>query len=288
MTGKNSSSVPEPELLDGVINTLTCQKHTRLLERLPELVYRRGSLFQKNPSTDKLTIIPEDDWKYFCEEWGGIVEKGVSALIEAGSNTNQSASQDVIDLDQDSSPDVNMDIDNQQPIIRTFPEVCEECIGERESCELMQKLTYSEGDVFVCLVRGKEAPKSMLNASDSSFEVDRRTSKRSRRTNYGKQTSLKVSATTTVYQLKMMIWQLLGVMKENQELHKGTQLIDQESATLADMNIFPGDKLWVRDTEIHEHRDIADELCDTKSGPQDIEEGFRGTLLTGDISFEAC
>ncbi|CAG7869660.1 hypothetical protein BRARA_F01591 [Brassica rapa] len=288
MTGKNSSSVPEPELLDGVINTLTCQKHTRLLERLPELVYRRGSLFQKNPSTDKLTIIPEDDWKYFCEEWGGIVEKGVSALIEAGSNTNQSASQDVIDLDQDSSPDVNMEIDNQQPIIRTFPEVCEECIGERDSCELMQKLTYSEGDVFVCLVRGKEAPKSMLNASDSSFEVDRRTSKRSRRTNYGKQTSLKVSATTTVYQLKMMIWQLLGVMKENQELHKGTQLIDQESATLADMNIFPGDKLWVRDTEIHEHRDIADELCDTKSGPQDIEEGFRGTLLTGDITFEAC
>lgn len=75
----------------------------------------------------------------------------------------------------------------------------------------MQKLTYSEGDVYVLLVRGKEAPKSMLNASDSSFEVDRRTSKRSRRTNYGKHTSLKVSATTTVYQLKMMIWQLLGV-----------------------------------------------------------------------------
>ena len=46
-------------------------------------------------------------------------------------------------------------------------------------------------------------------------------------------------------------------MKENHELRKGTQLIDQESATLADMNIFPGDKLWVRDTEIHEHRDIA-------------------------------
>lgn len=46
-------------------------------------------------------------------------------------------------------------------------------------------------------------------------------------------------------------------MKENQELHKGTKVIDQESATLADMNIFPGDKLWVRDTEMHEHRDIA-------------------------------
>lgn len=75
----------------------------------------------------------------------------------------------------------------------------------------MQKLSYSEGDVFVCLVRGKEAPKAMLEVSDSNVEVDRRASKRSRRTNYGSLTSLKVSATTTVYQLKMMIWELLGV-----------------------------------------------------------------------------
>jgi hypothetical protein len=49
----------------------------------------------------------------------------------------------------------------------------------------------------------------------------------------------------------------MQVMKENQELHKGSKVIDQESATLADMNIFPGDRLWVRDTEMHEHRDIA-------------------------------
>ncbi|CAH8340662.1 unnamed protein product [Eruca vesicaria subsp. sativa] len=280
ITGKSSSSVPEPELLNGVIDTLKCEKHTRLLERLPELIYRRGSIFQKNPSTDKLTIIPEDDWKYFCEEWGGIMEKGVSAFVEAGNNRNGSSSQD-IDLEMD------MDIDSQQLILRTSPEVCEECIGDRESFELMQKLSYSEGDVSVSLVRGKEAPKSMLDSADSMFEVERRTSKRSRRTNYGKQTSLRVSATMTVYQLKMMIWELLGVMKENQELHKGTQVIDQESATLADMNIFPGDKLWVRDTEIHEHRDIADEICDKKTVHQDIEAGFRGTLLTGDITSEA-
>nr|AAG42764.1 ubiquitin-specific protease 26 [Arabidopsis thaliana] len=287
MTGKNSSSAPEPERLDGVINTLKCKKHTRLLERLPELVCRRGSYFQKNPSTDKLTIIPELDWKYFCDEWGGLMENGISAFIEVG-NTDQSSSPDVIDLEKDSSPDDNMDVDAQQLILRASPEICEECIGERESCELMQKLSYSEGDVFVCFVRGKGAPKAMLEASDSSFEVDRRTSKRSRRTNYGNLTSLKVSATTTVYQLKMMIWELLEVMKENQELHKGSKVIDQESATLADMNIFPGDRLWVRDTEMHEHRDIADELCEKKPGAQDIEEGFRGTLLTGNISSEAC
>lgn len=49
----------------------------------------------------------------------------------------------------------------------------------------------------------------------------------------------------------------MQIVKENQILHKGTQIIDKECATLADMSIFPGDKLWVIDSEIHENRDIA-------------------------------
>lgn len=53
---------------------------------------------------------------------------------------------------------------------------------------------------------------------------------------------------------------LLQVVKENQILHKGQRVIDTECATLADMNIFPGDKLWVADSEIHENRDIAGSL----------------------------
>ncbi|OMO60953.1 hypothetical protein CCACVL1_23793, partial [Corchorus capsularis] len=46
-------------------------------------------------------------------------------------------------------------------------------------------------------------------------------------------------------------WQ---VVKENQILNKGSQIIDQETATLADMNIFLGDRLWVKDSEIHQDR----------------------------------
>lgn len=49
----------------------------------------------------------------------------------------------------------------------------------------------------------------------------------------------------------------LQVVKENQKLHKGSREIEGESATLAEMNIFPGDVLWVADTKIHENRDIA-------------------------------
>lgn len=75
----------------------------------------------------------------------------------------------------------------------------------------MQKLNYCDENIYVCLVRGKEAPKSILEASESTFEPDRRTSKRSRKTNYGSLINLKVSASTSIYQLKMMIWESLGV-----------------------------------------------------------------------------
>ena len=57
------------------------------------------------------------------------------------------------------------------------------------------------------------------------------------------------------------------VVKENQILQKGdtTIDIDDECATLADVNIFAGDQIIVRDSEIHENRDIAGKLFDTGS-----------------------
>ncbi|KAJ9146282.1 hypothetical protein P3X46_028567 [Hevea brasiliensis] len=139
--------------------------------------------------------------------------------------------------------------------------ICEDCIGERESCKLMQKLNYFNEDIYVCLIHGKEAPKSILEASETASGPDRRASKRSRKTGYGN-----------------------SVVKVNQILHKGSRIIDQECATLADLNIFPGHKLSVQDSEIHEHRDIADELADQKMTAQHAEEGFRGTRLTAYLS----
>lgn len=73
----------------------------------------------------------------------------------------------------------------------------------------MQKLNYCDKDISVFLVRGKEAPRSILEASESMFEPDRRASKRSRKTRSF--VNLKVSASTSIYQLKMMIWESLGV-----------------------------------------------------------------------------
>lgn len=236
-----------------------------------------------------LTIITKDDWKFFCEEWGCTEEKGISAEIEFSNcvaNNLAGSCEEIPIIEEHMSPhdEVNEEIESRQPVIKTSPEVCEVCIGERESCELMQKLNYCNEDIRVCFVRGKEAPKSILEASGTISEPDRRISKRSRKTNFGNSINLKVSGSTSIYQLKMMIWESFGVIKENQILHKGSTVIDGETSTLADMNIFPGDLLWVKDSEIHEYRDIADELSDHKMEVQQAEEGFRGTLLTSNIS----
>ncbi|GMH10736.1 hypothetical protein Nepgr_012577 [Nepenthes gracilis] len=282
-SGKNISSSEEPEFLDGIIDSLICGKHSLLLERPLGLICKRGMIFQKVSSTDGLTIIPEDEWKVFCEEWHGNLEKGIVGEITFNvpmGNSFVESCQELPTMEDKMNDEVNKQLEARQPFIQTSPEICEHCVGERESCELMEKLNYHNEDICIFLVRGKEAPKSILESSRNNFELDRRTSKRSRKTPVGNSINLQVSGSTSIYQLKMMIWECFGVVKENQILHKGSRIIDAESATLADFNIFPGDILWVTDSEIHEYRDIADELSDQKIEVQQTEEGFRGTLLT--------
>ncbi|XP_068662753.1 ubiquitin carboxyl-terminal hydrolase 26-like isoform X2 [Aristolochia californica] len=287
ISGKGISSV-EPDNLEVVIDSLKCQKHFKLVERPPELMCKRGVIIQKTSSADGLTIITERDWKLFCEDWNAPEEKGLYAEIEFPSCTSKlgDSSEDmpISDSHLDRSSDaVDTEHESKLSTIKTFPEVCEVCVGERESCELMRKLNYCNEDIRIFLVpSGKEAPRSVVEAASGTlFEPDRRASKRSRRTSGGNSISLRVSGTTSMYQLKMMIWESFGVVKENQKLHKGSREIEgSESTTLADMNILPGDVLWVTDLEIHENRDIADELSNQKMEPQQFEEGFRGTLLT--------
>lgn len=288
-TGKNKSSAMEPEDLQVIIDSLICEKHLRLLERPPELVCKRGIISHKTSATEGLTLISESDWKLFCDEWNAVEDKGIYAEISFGNNSTSKvneACEDMPILDEDSdhqNGEANNELEARMPFIKTCPEVCDDCIGERESCELMQKLNYCNEDICVYLVRGKEAPRSIIEASGAIPEPDRRTSKRSRKTSFGNSVTLKVSGSTSIYQLKMMIWESFGVVRENQKLHKGSAEIEGDSATLADKNIFPGDVLWVKDSEIHENRDIADELSEQKMTPHQMEEGFRGTLLTSDV-----
>lgn len=291
-TGRNKSTSEEPENLQVIIDSLICEKHLRLLEKPLELVCKRGVINQRMSNTDGLTLISEVDWKFFCEEWNAQDDKGIHAEIafKNSSITKVVGSSKEMPISVDDllhhNEEVEDELEARRPFIRSSPEVCYDCIGERESCELVQKLNYCDEDIHVYLVHGKEAPKSIREASGTIPEPDRRISKRSKRTSSGNSINLKVSGSTSIYQLKMMIWEAFGVVKENQKLHKGTAEIEGDFSTLADKNIFPGDVLWVKDSEIHENRDIADEISVQKTEPQHAEEGFRGTLLTSDVTVQ--
>ncbi|KAI3852486.1 hypothetical protein MKW98_009187 [Papaver atlanticum] len=287
-SGKMVSSpvAARPDPLEGVIDSLICGKHSRLLERPLDLYCKRGLILQKPSTTDGLTLISENDWKFFCEDWQVANSKCVSAEIEFSNGDVKKlvVSSEEMPISEANLNPSNDEVEPRQPTIKTYPMICEECIGERESRELTQKLSYFDKEISVVLVRGKEAPRSVLDASCAVSDPDRRVSKRSRKTSDGNTVNLKVSGSMSIYQLKMMIWESFGVVKENQMLHKRTRQIEEESATLADMNIFPGDVLWVRDSGIYENRDIADEISGQHSEVKRTEGGFRGTLLTACIS----
>ncbi|MQL86938.1 hypothetical protein Taro_019484 [Colocasia esculenta] len=160
-----------------------------------------GSSLPKKPVG--LTMVPESDWKLFCQEWDVAEDKGIlSEIVFAKGVTSK-------------------------------------LVGSCEEVPMVEEDLNSSHDTVV-----------ELEAKDLMVKTDP------------------------------------DVVKENQKLHKGSVEIEDDSATLADKNIFPGDVLWVTDSEIHENRDIADELSEQKDETREAEEGFRGTLLTSGVSFQ--
>ncbi|CAM6105180.1 unnamed protein product [Calypogeia fissa] len=298
-SGKNLLDVDEPDGLEGLILSLLCSKHECMLFKPPTLTRsRRGELIQSIGNEDVFTIISKDDWTNLCLQWDVDPQRGITARLDcpSDSNLNQSILTENVKRNVfcDSSSNARHgglrdmavgtldEMDQRQedvPTLQTEPEICQECIEEREEHELLSKLHYTSGEISVDLVVGKGPPPSLLAAS-RVLESDRRTSKRARRASAtsGGRVLLKVSGETTVFQLKLQIWESLMIVRENQKVHFGrTELLD-ESATLASLNILPGSQLWVMDSGQHENRDIADELP-TDLGRAETEEGFRGTRL---------
>ncbi|KAG0459753.1 hypothetical protein HPP92_022881 [Vanilla planifolia] len=169
---KNMSSIIEPENLEAIICSLTC-KHSRLVERPLELAWKRGVISQKISTTGGLALISESDWKFFCEEWNAQESKGIHAKIAFANNTTNKvpgSSQEVPVVDEELDQikeEKYCQLEERAPFIITDPEICEVCIGERESSELVQKLNYSDEDICVYLVHGKEAPRSIIEPSNA-------------------------------------------------------------------------------------------------------------------------
>ncbi|XP_026390990.1 ubiquitin carboxyl-terminal hydrolase 26-like isoform X1 [Papaver somniferum] len=175
----SSPAAARPDPLEGVIDSLVCSKHSRLLERPPIVICKRGHIFQKPYTTDGLTLISENDWKFFCEDWQGANSKCVSAEFEfSGADAKKLiGSSEEVPISEAKLNASNDEVEPRQPTIKTYPTICEECIGERERRELMQKSSYCNEEISVVPVRGIEDPRSVLEASWAVSEPDSHTSK---------------------------------------------------------------------------------------------------------------
>ncbi|KAL6498056.1 Ubiquitin carboxyl-terminal hydrolase 26 [Orobanche gracilis] len=223
-SGKNAFSA-DLDTLTTVVDMLLCKKHYKLLERPPEVIWKHELIFQKSAAIDGLTLITEDDWRLLREEWGGIESKCISARIEIDNCVEDNKTEVYKDMliSEDNVTmfdEVNIRLSGR-PIVKTSPQVCEECIGERENSELLKKLNYTNEDICVCLIRGKEPTKPVIEASRSIMDPSRRTSKRSRKATHGNSVNLNVSGSTSVYQLKIMIWESFGVDGKTSEVTVG-------------------------------------------------------------------
>ncbi|CAI7884778.1 unnamed protein product [Closterium sp. NIES-54] len=100
----------------------------------------------------------------------------------------------------------------------------------------------------------------------------------------GSRVAIRVSGTTTLHQLKLQIWESLGVVPENQRIGFGTEevtdLEEHEGLSLVQAGVFAGARLWVVDTKVHKDRDIAEELPVVDDSHKE-EAGFKGTGLAG-------
>ncbi|KAJ7528558.1 hypothetical protein O6H91_15G008100 [Diphasiastrum complanatum] len=293
-SGKNVLEFDGPIRLEASMRSLLCDQHDKLLFKPPPLIRnRRGELIQKNLNEEVLTVVTQDDWIHFCQQWEAKVEKGIKAVVEIScleedlseSISFHSRGNDIPEVlrvqNEGAEQETKQCNLSSAPVLQTEPMICEECIRERESLNLLSKLHYKNGEITVDLVIGKEPPPSLLAASGARLEGERRSSKRSRKASISgaRRALFNVSGDTTVYHLKLSIWQALGVVKDNQKLHFGKLELTDDSALLSDLNILAGSHLWVLDTGLHENRDIIEELPEIESHGGQIEEGFRGTRL---------
>lgn len=70
-----------------------------------------------------LTIITEDDWKVFCEDWGGTEANGILAEIESNNEDLVGSSEDVPISEEHINVLDESNGETRRPVIKTSPEV---------------------------------------------------------------------------------------------------------------------------------------------------------------------
>lgn len=105
----------------------------------------------------------ENDWKWFCEEWGGIKEKGLSVIVDFSNNAGNDlvgSCKEILLSEEPCGPrdEENNEIESQRPVVRTFPEVIQNvncfelfcfCYHAMANFELFRESNFDYLEVYV-------------------------------------------------------------------------------------------------------------------------------------------
>ncbi|XP_061187615.1 ubiquitin carboxyl-terminal hydrolase 48-like [Saccostrea echinata] len=187
----------------------------------------------------------------------------------------------------------------------TLPEVCEECVKERENMIEMAKYVYRDATVFVRkAVKDKQGDTSTENSKqdypDPDFCTnDRRKSecdeppeklqkmdgnavrKSQRHRKVRGEKELKVSSDQTLRDLKLQLMKLFSVPPFDQNLSIAGVPIKDDKATLGSLRVAPGDIIMLQADEPVEDPGVLQDLMNVSGVP---EAGFKGTGLLGKLN----
>jgi ubiquitin C-terminal hydrolase len=235
----------------------------------PPLVNRRGRWMYTNGSDAVFEIIEEADWNKIWASYGeeGVQfgEGGISAFLrpivtpgQEGENNTEEGRELLMEC-------------------VTSPELCEECILDREKAIRASLLNFQGQEIMVEMVADEAAAKELSSAVDSS--ALERKSKRARKG----RAPIVVDSTTSLENAKLRMFEALSVHPKNvRAFLRGTELVD-DAKTMMEYEIVPSDELKIVDTGEFDPNDLSSIFPDVVITREDDKEleGFGGTALHG-------
>lgn len=191
--------------------------------------------------------------------------------------------------------------DNSVHVI-TLPEICQECLQQRENMIEMAKYVYKDATIFVRkAVKDKQGDVSLDSSkqdypdpdfcandrrkSDSEEPPEKmqkvdgnllRKSQRHRKVRGEKE--VKVSSDQTLRDLKLQLMKLFSVPPFDQNLTIAGVALADDKATLGSLRVAPGDVIMLQADEPVEDPGVLQDLMNVSGVP---EAGFKGTGLLG-------
>ena len=281
-----SKAAKDPPQLSPCMQAVSCTTHgsPKIAFSSPPLVNRRGRWMYANGSDETFEIITSTDWEKFWAVYGDgqtpFGPEGITAHLAPvfGSRSEENTHGNPESGASGSNGALSKTTASPAEPIEyqcvTDPQLCHECIIDREKAIRVSLLNFESQEVMVEIVADEAAA-----VGPKAADANQRQSKRARKG----RAPIIVDSTTTLENAKLRMFEALGVHPKNvRAFLRGTELMD-DSKQLLDYEVVPMDEIRIIDTGVFDVTDLTSIFPDVvlPDRDNDTREGFTGTALHG-------